>query len=333
MIGLKSKNGSKHFVSVENLTNEEVLALINAAEEFKSGKKTVRLNEPVYVSNLFFENSTRTRLSFEMAERKLGLEEIHFDADHSSVKKGESLYDTVLTLDSIGVDLLVIRHFEKAYYKDLIEKIDEFDLGVSIINGGDGSGQHPSQCMLDLMTIYEEFQRFEELKIVICGDIKNSRVARSNAMLLYQLGAKLYFAGPSYWYDESFDQYGEYVDLDSVISEVDVVMLLRVQHERHENDQDDFSGVKYHEKFGMNNVRYTKLKKSAIIMHPGPINRGVELASDLVQAPKSRFTKQMTNGVFMRMAILESVLNSRKDKEKGNVYFSDTFFIRGGIAQ
>ena len=167
-----------HFVSVENLTVDQTLALIKRAEEFKAGTPAPELREPVYVTNMFFENSTRTHTSFAMAEKKLGLTEIPFDASHSSIKKGETLYDTCLTMDALGVDLTVIRASENEYYQALINPQADEHLSIGVINGGDGSGQHPSQCMLDIMTIHEHFGHFTGLKVAIVGDITNSRVAK-----------------------------------------------------------------------------------------------------------------------------------------------------------
>lgn len=303
-----------HFVSVENLTVDQTLALIKRAEEFKAGIPAPELREPVYVTNMFFENSTRTHTSFAMAEKKLGLTEIPFDASHSSIKKGETLYDTCLTMDALGVDLTVIRASENEYYQALINPQADEHLSIGVINGGDGSGQHPSQCMLDIMTIHEHFGHFTGLKVAIVGDITNSRVAKSNMEILNKLGAEVFFSGPEYWYDHAFDQYGTYLPVDELIGQVDVLMLLRVQHERHAGDANEasFDAAQYHQQFGINQARYQAMKKSAIIMHPGPINRGVELASELVEAPQSAFVEQMTNGVFMRMAMLEAVLRGRK---------------------
>lgn len=307
---MESEIGLKHFVSVENLSNSQILKLIQNAEGFKNETRKILLDKPVYAANLFFENSTRTHTSFEMAERKLGIQVIPFDPSHSSVKKGETLYDTLLTLQALGVQLSVIRHTTNQYYEPLINLNEDQHLEMAIMNGGDGSGQHPSQSMLDLMTIYEEFGHFEGLKIAIVGDLTSSRVARSNMQALHQLGAELYFAGPDYWYDKQFDKFGKHVDLDDVIDQINVAMLLRVQHERHAGDENEdlFSATNYHEKYGLTNNRYQKMKKEAIIMHPGPINRDVELSSNLVEAERSRFFRQMQNGVFMRMAMIEAIL-------------------------
>lgn len=302
------------FVNVEKLSLAEVESLIARAQYFKKGGASPQLTKPVYVANLFFENSSRTHTSFEMAERKLGLTVIPFDSTHSSIKKGETLYDTSLTMQAIGVDLEVIRHSENEYYEELIQPKKNHYLNIGVINAGDGSGQHPSQCMLDMMTIYEQFGHFDGLKVAIVGDITNSRVAKSNMELLNKLGARVYFSGPSYWYDHEYDCYGEYKKFDDLVTEMDVIMLLRVQHERHAEDPNEaqFNRQQYHEQYGLNQQRYEKMKKDAIIMHPGPINRGVELADELVEAPKSRFFRQMQNGVFMRMAMIEAVMRGRQ---------------------
>ncbi len=297
----------KHLVTMETLSNEEVLGLIERGIAFKNGRADFTLDRQYFAANLFFESSTRTHKSFEVAEKKLGLDVIEFDAKTSSVNKGETLYDTILTMSALGVDICVIRHSEVDYYKELI---DSRTIQTAIVNGGDGSGQHPSQCLLDLMTIYEEFGDFENLKIAIAGDITHSRVAKSNMQILKRLGAEIYFAGPKEWYSEEFDVYGKHVSIDEIIEEVDVLMLLRVQHERHDG-RGSFSKKDYHKLHGLTTERYKKLKSSAIIMHPAPVNRDVEIADQLVEAPQSRIVTQMRNGVFVRMAILEAILNGK----------------------
>ena len=297
----------KHLVTMETLSNEEVLGLIKRGIQFKKGEVEIDHDRTYYASNLFFEDSTRTHKSFEMAELRLGMGMIDFDARTSSVNKGETLYDTILTMSALGVDICVIRHSEVDYYKQLI---DSPTIQTSIVNGGDGSGQHPSQSLLDLMTIYEEFRGFEGLKIVIAGDITHSRVAKSNMQVLKRLGAQIFFTGPSQWYSEEFDVYGQHVDIDDVIEEIDVLMLLRVQHERHDGNE-SFSKEGYNSQFGLTEARYKRLKDTAIVMHPAPVNRDVEIDDSLVEAPKARIVRQMTNGVFVRMAILEAVLNGK----------------------
>ncbi|MFS7002908.1 aspartate carbamoyltransferase catalytic subunit [Carnobacterium maltaromaticum] len=292
-----------HLVSVEALSNEEVMTLIKRAQEFKNGA-SYHPKYPKYVVNLFFENSTRTHKSFEMAEKKLGLDIIDFEVATSSVKKGETLYDTVLTMSALGVDVAVIRHGDEAYYEELIASTG---IKLAVVNGGDGSGQHPSQSLLDLMTIYEEFGKFEGLKVAIVGDLTHSRVANSNMQLLNRLGAEVFFSGPEEWFDASYNEFGTYLPLDELVEEVDVMMMLRVQHERHEY-YGNFSKEKYLATYGLTEERESKMKPDAIIMHPAPVNRDVELEGSLVECPRSRIVQQMSNGVYTRMAILEAVL-------------------------
>ena len=307
MIITSERISLKHLLTAEALTDREVMGLIRRAGEFKQGAKWHPEERQYFATNLFFENSTRTHKSFEVAEKKLGLEVIEFEASRSSVQKGETLYDTVLTMSAIGVDVAVIRHGKENYYDELIQSKT---IQCSIINGGDGSGQHPTQCLLDLMTIYEEFGGFEGLKVAIVGDITHSRVAKSNMQLLNRLGAEIYFSGPEEWYDHQFDVYGQYVPLDEIVEKVDVMMLLRVQHERHDG-KESFSKEGYHLEYGLTNERATRLQKHAIIMHPAPVNRDVELADELVESLHSRIVVQMSNGVFMRMAILEAILHGK----------------------
>ena len=190
----------KNIVKMSDLTNEEVYELITRALELKNGSK-VEAREDLYVANLFFENSTRTKHSFEVAEHKHRLNVINFDAATSSVNKGETLYDTCKTLEMLGCNMLVIRHSQDAYYNELS------NLNIPILSGGDGSGEHPSQCLLDLMTMYEKFGTFENLNIIIAGDIKNSRVARSNYNMLTRLGAKVKFVCPDIFKDETLGDY------------------------------------------------------------------------------------------------------------------------------
>ena len=307
MIITSERISLKHLLTAEALTDREVMGLIRRAGEFKQGAKWHPEERQYFATNLFFENSTRTHKSFEVAEKKLGLEVIEFEASRSSVQKGETLYDTVLTMSAIGVDVAVIRHGKENYYDELIQSKT---IQCSIINGGDGSGQHPTQCLLDLMTIYEEFGGFEGLKVAIWGGITHSRVAKSNMQLLNRLGAEIYFSGPEEWYDHQFDVYGQYVPLDEIVEKVDVMMLLRVQHERHDG-KESFSKEGYHLEYGLTNERATRLQKHAIIMHPAPVNRDVELADELVESLQSRIVAQMSNGVFMRMAILEAILHGK----------------------
>lgn len=306
MIITSERISLKHLLTAEALSDQEVMGLIYRAQQFKRGASW-RPFKQYFATNLFFENSTRTHKSFEVAEKKLGLEVIEFEAGHSSVQKGETLYDTVLTMSAIGVDVAVIRHGQENYYDELIQSKT---IQCSIINGGDGSGQHPTQCLLDLMTIYEEFGHFEGLKVAIVGDLTHSRVAKSNMQMLKRLGATLYFSGPEAWYDKQFDVYGTYLPIDEVVPQVDVMMMLRVQHERHEAGE-SFSKEAYHQEYGLTEARAAQMKQTGIIMHPAPVNRDVELADKLVEGLQSRIVAQMSNGVYMRMAILEAILEGK----------------------
>ena len=292
----------KHFVSLDTLTLDEIIALIEESLRYKQGDMPP-LFEGKTVANLFFENSTRTKNSFQMAERRLHLQEIPFDVATSSVTKGETLYDTCKTLEAIGVDALVIRHPESGYYHELVDT-----LTIPVVNGGDGSGEHPSQSLLDLVTIFEAFKSFERLNVAICGDLVHSRVARSNAAVLKRLGANVVGCSPASWWDESMGL--EHRDLDDVIGECDVIMLLRVQHERHVTGE-FFSKEDYHMRYGLTTARVERMKRQAIIMHPAPVNRDVEIAGQLIEHPQSRIFPQMTNGVYARMAILHRVLGGQ----------------------
>lgn len=289
----------KRLLTMNELEISQMEEILADAERFANGA-VWRPEEQTMVANLFFEPSTRTKSSFEMAERKLGLEVIPFDPSASSVLKGETLYDTARTFESIGVKALVIRHVEDNYFDQLLGK----NLNIPIINAGDGCGNHPTQSLLDLMTIKQEFGEFNGLKIAIIGDITHSRVARSNAVALTRLGAKVVFSGPPEWFDAN-SGLGEYEDIDQAITTSDVVMLLRIQHERHEATAET---ADYLEQYGLTKKREKLMKPNAIIMHPAPINRGVEIDSDLVECSRSRIFKQMENGVFVRMAVLKNVL-------------------------
>jgi len=299
-----------NLLTMNSLPNDTIMRLIERATAFEKGEQLALGGTVV---NLFFEPSTRTKLSFEMAEHKLGINALPFETGFSSVLKGETLYDTVKTLEAIGVDAIVVRHSEEGYYRQLE------GIKLAVINGGDGSGQHPTQSLLDLYTIWQEFGRFEGIHVTIAGDIAHSRVAKSNAAALAQLGAKVKFVCPPEWSGdfESSEQ------LDDYIETTDVVMMLRVQHERHADSEmlrvqhkrhaisELLTKNQYHERYGLTVEREMKMKKSAIIMHPAPINRGVEIADSLVECERSRIFKQMANGVFIRMAVLEYALKGR----------------------
>ena len=290
-------------IKLSRLSEESLQNLLSEALDFANGK-VVKAKSDVFVANLFFEDSTRTKVSFEVAEKKLGLHIVNFDEKKSSINKGETLLDTIKTLDAIGVDLVVVRHEKTRYYDELKGS------SIGLVNAGDGVGHHPSQGLLDLMTIVQEFGDVKGLKVAIVGDIKHSRVANSNAHTLRRLGAKVIFSGPREWFDEGSLMNGTYMDLDALISEVDVLMMLRIQHERH-NEKVNLKPEDYLKKYGLTKEREARMKPNAIIMHPAPINRGVEIDNDLVECERSRIFKQMKNGVFARMAILKKVLERK----------------------
>lgn len=290
----------RHFLEVEQFRPEEFIGLAERGIEIKNGAS---LNKNgMSIVNMFFESSTRTKMSFEVAEKQMDFHTYNFDVTTSAVNKGESLYDSILTMKALGMNIAVIRHQNNNYYKDLL------DIGISIVNAGSGSGEHPSQCLLDMMTIVEEFGEVKGRKIAIVGDLKHSRVARSNAKILHELGATIYFCSPEEYYDKEFEKYGTYRNIDEVISEVDVLMMLRIQFERHRNEARHIdTEAAYLRDYGLNQKRYHQLKEHAIVMHPAPVNRDVEIESSLVESEKSRIVRQMENGVFARMAILEWV--------------------------
>ena len=290
-------------IKLSRVSTDSIEKILKEAQAFSEGKIS-KIEGDVFAANLFFENSTRTKTSFEVAEKKLGLKVVDFEADKSSIAKGETLLDTIKTLEAIGVEVAAIRHSETRYYDALK------DTKLSIVNAGDGTGHHPSQAILDALTIIQEFGKIEGLKIGIVGDVKHSRVANSDAGLFRRLGAKVYFSGPEFWFDEGMLVNGTYMQFDDLVKEVDVLILLRIQHERHEKSF-NFKSEDYLKKFGLTKEREAKMKPTSIIMHPAPINRGVEIDSELVECERSRIFKQMQNGVFARMAILKYDLENR----------------------
>lgn len=287
-----------NILSLEDFSVEEINEILDKANEFANGKE-VDYKGKITIANLFFEPSTRTHYSFDKAAINLNCKTMNFDENNSSTKKGESLYDTVKTFEMFGVDAVVIRHTDNEYYNQLVGKIN-----IPIINAGDGTGNHPSQSLLDLFTIKKEFGKFEGLNIVIVGDIVHSRVAHSNIKVMERLGMTVYTSGPKEFKEECYN----YVELDEIIDKVDIVMLLRVQHERHKSLM-KLSKEEYHEQYGLNMKRVNKMKDNAIIMHPAPFNRGVEIEDDAVECSKSRIFNQIENGVFIRMALINKALN------------------------
>lgn len=286
----------KHLLSMKHLTNEQIHQIFTAAKSIEEGDLPHQGNGR-FAANLFLEPSTRTKSSFHIAERKLGFDVLHLDENDSSFTKGESLYDALKTLEAIGVDLAVVRQSEIG----LLEKCS--NLNLTLINAGDGCGEHPTQSLLDLYTIQEHFHTFDGIHVAIAGDLKHSRVARSNAHALTQLGAKVSFVTKPDWQDPTITN--QYITMDEAIEQCDVLMLLRIQHERHANQSAPHT---YLEQHGLTKAREAKMKEAAIILHPAPVNRGIEIDGSLVESPKSKIFRQMKNGVTIRMAVIQTLL-------------------------
>ena len=263
-------------------------------------KEFPKVLENKVVANLFFENSTRTKFSFEIAALRLGAKTLNFNESNSSRTKGESLYDTLKTFESLGIDTAIIRHSDDHFIENSTR-----DFSFSIINGGAGKFEHPSQSLLDLFTIQEEFKSLEGLTVAICGDINSSRVAKSNIRIFQKMGIKVLLCGPDTLLpkDENLLPHCKKSSVRDAAKVADVMMFLRIQHERHEAFELDIKN--YNQEYGLNDEVMSLLKEESIIMHPGPVNRDVEIKTNLVEHPKSRIFKQIENGVYTRMAILD----------------------------
>src|SRR5690242_3776109 len=294
----------KHLLGLDQLSAEEILFVLDTANSFKevstrSIKKVPALRGRVVV-NAFFEDSTRTRTSFSLAASRLSADIIDFSEKGSSVSKGETLIDTARNIEAMGVDIIVLRH-AAAGAADLLART----VRCSVVNAGDGAHEHPTQGLLDLYTIRERFGRIEGLKVAIVGDISNSRVARSDLWGLKKLGAEVILVGPPTLLPRSFEQLGCQVvhNLDEVIGQVDVINMLRVQFERIQSSQ--FPSVReFTAPFGLTWDRFQRCKKDVFVMHPGPMNRGLEIQSDIADGPQSGILTQVTNGLAVRMAVL-----------------------------
>lgn len=289
----------KSLLTMKDLTNEEILEILDDAKAFSYSHSDWQLpvSDQVLTANLFFEPSTRTHYSFVSAEKQLGLKTVDFQAESSSLTKGETLYDTVKTFESVGYQLLVIRHPQDEYFNELQ------GINIPIINAGDGKGNHPSQCLLDLLTIYQEFGHLDGINVLICGDVAHSRVAASDKEAFERFHINVRFAGPKEWEREGYP----FSDFDESIEWADVVMLLRIQKERGATLQ-SLSDEEYLSQYGLTKERYNRMKEHAIIMHPAPVNRGVEIDTDLVESEKSRIFKQMHNGMLVRKAMIKKAL-------------------------
>ena len=288
----------KGLLTLKDLHTNKIIELIKYAIELKNGKKVTYPGKKVVT--LFYENSTRTHYSFQCALLNLGINVLSCDTQKSSAQKGESLYDTVRTFEYLGVDGVVIRSSQDEYFKELE------GINIPIFNGGDGKTNHPTQSLLDLMTIYEEYGKFEGLKCCIVGDILHSRVAHTNIEVMERLGMDVYISGPEEFNDNS----AKFIPFEQAIKEMDVIMLLRVQFERHTEGM-KLSVEDYHKQYGLTLDKVSLMKDNAIIMHPAPVNRGVEIADDVVECEKSRIFPQMRNGVYIRMAVISQAMEGK----------------------
>ena len=304
----------RHLLSISDLTPTDAIGILNTATELArindgQVKKLPTLRGRTIV-NLFAEDSTRTRISFEAAAKRLSADVINFSAKGSSVSKGESLKDTAQTLQAMGADAVVIRHSASGAAQRLADL--EWMSG-SVINAGDGTHEHPSQALLDAFTIRKHLSKggndLTGLRIAIVGDVLHSRVARSNVLLLSMLGADVVLVAPPTLLPVGVDSWPASVsyDFDSVIPNVDAIMMLRVQQERM-TDLFFPNSREYSRYFGLNTERMSKMAKHAIVMHPGPMNRGLEISADVADSARSVIVEQVTNGVNVRMAILYVLL-------------------------
>jgi len=298
----------RHLISAADLSRDDAIAILDTAAELallaqRSIPKLPTLRGRTVV-NLFYEDSTRTRISFEAAAKRLSADVINFSAKGSSVAKGESLKDTALTLEAMGADAVVIRHSASGAPHRLAGWVRG-----SVINAGDGTHEHPTQALLDAFTMRHRLGRIEGLRVAIVGDILHSRVARSNVWLLRTLGAEVTVVGPPTLLPIAIGSWPCAVsyDLDAVLAESDVVMMLRVQHERMTDAY--FPSVReYSRRYGLSSDRLARLPGPAIVMHPGPMNRGVEIAAEVADSPRSTIVEQVSNGVAVRMAVLYRLL-------------------------
>ena len=302
---------SKNLLSIEGMNKLEINSLLDRADYFADldPLKIIKTLNGYVILNVFFENSTRTRVSFELAGRRLGAEVINISVDKSSIKKGESLLDTANTLSAMKPNLLIVRHPESG-----APKLFSDYLNCSIVNAGDGRHEHPTQALLDALTIRRRLGKIEGLKIAICGDILNSRVARSNIHLLTTLGVEVRCIAPPTLMPKSLENLGVncFNSLKDGINNVNAIMLLRLQSERMSGTESP-SKREYYRFYGLDEEKLSMAHHDAVIMHPGPMNRGVEIASSLADnEDRSLIKTQVEIGVAIRMATIEAVYNAQK---------------------
>ncbi len=306
----------KHLLGLKTASRDEIQGLIDDAfylkeKVLRADVKSLPLLKGKSVITLFFENSTRTRVSFELASKYLGATAANISASGSSVAKGETLIDTVKTIDAMAADVIIVRHSESGAPQLISKYVD-----ASIVNAGDGMNEHPTQALLDMMTIVEKKNKIDGLKVAIVGDVKHSRVARSNIYGLKTMGAEVVLAGPTTLMPSHLEDLGvkAYNDVEKAVEGADVVMGLRIQLERQKKGL--FPTVREYTKyFGINERRLKLAKPDAILMHPGPVNRGVELTADIVDGAASAINEQVTNGVCIRMAALNRLVNGELERD------------------
>jgi aspartate carbamoyltransferase catalytic subunit len=299
---------ARNLIDVDDVSPAELIGLLDRATAFNQTAPARDMLAGVPVLNLFFESSTRTATSFTLAAQRVGADVISFAPGASSLGKGETIADTAITLHAIGVRVIVVRHHESGFPRRLAEAFDGH-----VINAGDGTHAHPTQALLDLMTLRDHAGRLEGLRVAIVGDILHSRVARSNIVGMRMLGVDVTLVGPRTLLPDSMETEGVRIerDLDAVLPHVDAIMMLRIQRER------IVSGLlpsldDYTRRFQLNPTRLARLSAGAVILHPGPYNRGVELTDEVLDDPRSRYVVQVHNGVFVRMAVLEFLINSSR---------------------
>lgn len=316
---LTSTGDIRHFIGVEGLGREQLMAIIHKAESFLGGNGSIKNAndlEGCTVMNLFFENSTRTRTTFEVAEKRLGANVLNLDIARSSTNKGESLRDTLWNLEAMTADIFVVRHGSSGAMHFMASQVCP---NIAVINAGDGWHAHPTQAMLDMLTIHREAPRpFSELSVAIIGDIKHSRVARSDIAALQALGVPdVRVIAPRTLLPKGIERYGVavYNDMEVGLKDVDVVIGLRIQNERIGSPLLP-STSEYFKTYGITEARLKHAKPDAIVMHPGPMNRGVEIASSVADGEQSVILKQVNNGIAVRMAVLSLAMEGQK-KAKG----------------
>lgn len=307
---MTTKLSQRHLLDIERLSVADIDAILNLAETYaeqnRSDNRKINKLSGKAVVNLFFEPSTRTRTAFELAAKRLGADVINISVEHSSTKKGETLLDTVQTLDAMQIDALVIRHNE-----DGVPQFVAPQMKCTVINAGDGKHEHPTQALTDAFTIRRHKKKLQGLTVAICGDIAHSRVARSNVQLLTKFGVTVRLIAPTYFLTpkDTVDNVEVFEDMKEGLKDVDVIMMLRIQHERMAQGEFAVSLKDYHQRYGLDHKKLAVAKSNVIVMHPGPINRDVEISSALADDPKfSVIHEQVECGVAVKMAVLDLLL-------------------------